>query len=95
MQINVIQTSDADPFKFDVRVHGDGGQTQHHVTMGRNKWRELSGEKHAPARCVEAAFRFLLDREGKESILSTFDITIISRYFPEFENELPKYLERG
>jgi hypothetical protein len=48
-----------------------------------------------PERCLEAAFRFLLDREPKESILSRFDVTVISRYFPEFERELPRYLSRS
>ena len=43
----------------------------------------------------EAAFRFLLDREAKEQILAHFDITVISRYFPEFERELPRYLASG
>jgi hypothetical protein len=41
------------------------------------------------------AFRFLLDREPKESILGRFDVTAISRYFPEFERELPHYLSRS
>ena len=44
------------------------------------------------ARCIEAAFRFLLDREPKESILGRFDVMVIKRYFPEFERELPRYL---
>jgi hypothetical protein len=43
---------------------------------------------------VPAAFRFLLDREPKESILGHFDVTAISRYFPEFYRELPRYLSR-
>jgi hypothetical protein len=50
---------------------------------------------HAPEDCVEAAFRFLLDREPNESILSRFDVTVISRYFPEFERELPRYLSQS
>jgi hypothetical protein len=29
----------------------------------------LTAGKHTPERCLEAAFRFLLDREPKESIL--------------------------
>jgi hypothetical protein len=45
-------------------------------------------------RCLEAAFCFLLDREPKESILGHFDATMISRYFPEFYRELPRYLSR-
>ncbi len=48
--------------------------------------------KHTPERCLEAAFGFLLDREPKESIIGRFNVTLISRYFPEFERELPRYL---
>jgi hypothetical protein len=29
---------------------------------------------------------------GRESILGRFDVTVISRYFPEFKRELPRYL---
>jgi len=50
---------------------------------------------HLPERCIEAAFRFLLDREPKESILRRFDITVISRYFTEFERALPCYLSQS
>jgi hypothetical protein len=32
---------------------------------------------------IEAAFRFLLAREPKESILARFDVSVISRYFPQ------------
>ena len=45
-----------------------------------------------PERYLEAAFRFLLDREPKESILRRFEMIAISRYFPEFEREMPRYL---
>jgi hypothetical protein len=37
----------------------------------------------------------LLDREPKESILGHFDVAVISRYFPEFEQELPRYLSQS
>jgi hypothetical protein len=36
----------------------------------------------------------LLEREPKESILRRFDVMAISRYFPEFEREMPRYLSR-
>ena len=62
--------------------------------MSEAKSRQLTAGKHPPERCLEAAFRFLLDREPKESILARFDISVISRYFPEFEQELPRYLAR-
>jgi hypothetical protein len=54
----------------------------------------LTGGKHTPERYLEAAFRFLLDREPKESILRDFDVLAISRYFPDFEREMPRYLSQ-
>jgi len=65
-----------------------------HVTMSREMCERLTAGKHTPERCVEVAFRFLLDREPKESILGRFDVTAISRYFPEFEREMPRYFSR-
>jgi hypothetical protein len=41
---------------------------------------------------VAASFRFLLDREPRQSILGRFDLAVISRYFPEYEATLPRYL---
>ena len=37
---------------------------------------------------VRDSFRFLLTREPKESILGTFDISEIEKYFPEFPEEI-------
>ena len=65
-----------------------------HVTMSREMCERLTAGKHTPERCIEAAFRFLLDREPKESILGRFDVTAISRYFPEFEREIPRYFSQ-
>ena len=33
-------------------------------------------------------FAFLLEREPKESILRSFDVSVIGGYFPEFEREI-------
>jgi len=55
----------------------------------------LTGGRHTAQHCLEAAFRFLLDREPRESIMGRFDVTVISRYFPEFERELPRYLSQS
>lgn len=41
---------------------------------------------------VRESFRFLLEREPKESILSSFDLPMISRYFPEYQEELQQRL---
>jgi hypothetical protein len=90
--IDVRCNDSGDPLSFDVTVRDGGGETSHHVTMSRATCARLSSGTETPERCIEAAFRFLLDREPKESILRRFDVTAISRYFPEFERELPSYL---
>jgi hypothetical protein len=81
--------------EFEAVVHEAKDETRHHVTMTQETCQRLTRGKHTPERCVEAAFRFLLDREPKEAILRRFDVTVISRYFPEFEQELPRYLARS
>jgi hypothetical protein len=48
-----------------------------------------------PSRCVEAAMMFLLDREPKEAILSAFDMRVVRRYFPDFDEAFPDYLARS
>jgi len=39
---------------------------------------------------VRACFEFLLAREAKDSILGSFDLSVIGRYFPEFESEITR-----
>jgi hypothetical protein len=34
----------------------------------------------------------LLEREPKESILTRFDLSVIGRYFPEYEREIKRRL---
>lgn len=93
--IEVKRTGEDDPLEFEVTVRVGKGETRHHVTIARETCERLTAGTHTPERCIEAAFQFLLDREPKESILRRFDVTAISRYFPEFERELPRYLSRS
>jgi len=86
--IDVKRLGEGDPFKFDIVVREGKGETRHQVTMAQATYDQLTAGMYAPEHCLEAAFRFLLDREPKESILERFDVTVISRYFPEFEQEL-------
>jgi len=93
--IAVEQTGHDEPMDFKVTITEGSGQSIHHVTMSKASFDQLSrGECSAP-RCIEAAFAFLLEREPKEAILGSFDVTIISRYFPEFERKIGDYLPRA
>ena len=93
MAIEVRQTGSGDPMEFEVEVREAGGQTRHRVTMSQATLTKLSGGS-APEALIRAAFSFLLDREAKESIMARFDVTTISRYFPEFEREISDYLAK-
>ena len=76
----------------EVVVSEGASKTVHQVQMPEKLYKELTGGKISKADCVATAFRFLLDREPKESILRKFDLALISQYFPEFEREFSSYL---
>ncbi len=90
--IDVKQTGHSDPMSFGVEIRDSDSQTRHQVTISKADYGRLTNGTCPPERLVEAAFRFLLDREPKETILSRFDISVISRYFPDFETKLPQYM---
>ena len=92
MDISVTRTSGGDPLAFDVLIRDGRGESRHSVTLAQETLDRLASG-HKAEDFVEAAFKFLLDREPKESILKRFDVTVIARYFPEFERELPQYLK--
>ena len=89
--IDVRRIGHHDPFEMEVIVGVVGDQTRHQVTLSGALHQRLTGGKLSAERCVEAAFRFLLDREPKEAILGQFDLGTVATYLPEFEAELPRY----
>ena len=70
-----------------VTVTDRGSTTSHEVTV-----RPSDVERYAPGATPEAlldaSFRFLLEREPKEAILSRFDLPAIERYFPEYRTTI-------
>jgi hypothetical protein len=86
-EITVSPAEDGEPMRFDVSVLQDGSSTEHRVTLSRSDLERL-GSGRAPEDLVRACFGFLLEREPKESILPSFDIGVIGRYFPEFERTI-------
>ena len=91
-RISVARVDDGDPLGFDVSVRDEKSETRHRVSLARKDLARLGGDAEE---LVEASFRFLLDREPKESILSRFDVSVIARYFPEYERALAGYLTKG
>jgi hypothetical protein len=92
--IAVKLTDGGDPMRFEVVVSDGDGSSRHQVTARAADIARLAPPATPAEDIIEASFRFLLDREPKESILGRFDLTVISRYFPDYEAKLPRYLER-
>ncbi len=82
------------PLTFEVVVRDARSESRHRVTISADDKARLAKLGAEPARAVEAAMAFLLDREPKESILRAFDIAVIRRYFPDFDEAFPVYLAR-
>jgi hypothetical protein len=87
-----IEVEKIDNSKFRVRVTGSGSDTTHDVTLSPKDYTRLTNGKVEPEELVRRSFEFLLEREPKESILTRFDLSVISRYFPEYESEIKQRL---
>ena len=72
---------------FKVTVEGRT-TTTHTVTVSGDYYRKLTGGRVTADELVEKSFEFLLERESNTSILSTFDLPVIQRYFPEYERTI-------
>lgn len=77
--------------RFRVRVTEGGSTSTHQVTVDSDDLARLTAGRSA-GELVAASFRFLLDRESKESILARFDLAVIERYFPEYPDRIGDYL---
>jgi len=66
--------------------------TTHQVTLDSSYYEKLTGGSVSPEKLVEKSFEFLLQRESNTSILSSFDLPVISHYFPEYESKIKTML---
>ena len=77
-------------WRCTVTVRDDRGSSSHAVTIAASDATSLAAAVDAAdvERLLYETFDFLLEREPKESILRTFDVSEVSRYFPEYEHEI-------
>ena len=87
----MVTVKPIDSTTFEVIVEATT-QTTHKVTVTHSYYEKLTGKRVAPEMLVEKSFEFLLQREGNTSILSSFELPVISRYFPEYEKTVGKML---
>lgn len=87
-EVHVERSQSGEVFEFSVRVSEEGGETQHSVTLSEHEYARLGTGYASPEEFVHACFGFLLAHETKEQILRQFDVSVIPRYFPDFENQI-------
>ena len=80
-----------DGWRCAITVGADRGATRHEVTVDAEALVQLAGGGD-PSDLVRESFRFMLEREPRESILRAFELPVIGRYFPEYEAEIRRRL---
>ena len=92
--VNVACRGTGEGFVCDVAVGTDAAATRHSVNVSHDDLARLAPGHYDPHELVEASFDFLLEREPRESILRTFDLPVIERYFPGYEAWIRRRMER-
>ena len=86
------ETEGSNHWRYLVHVHEETGRRDYHVTLGWSDYDLWCHGRMAPEKVVRAAFEFLLQREPARAILARFDCSIIRRYFPEVDADLPRLI---
>jgi len=84
----MIEVKKKDQEEFRIKVEEKGDSKEYVVTLEDGYYQDLTQGKITKEELIEKSFKFLLQRESKESILSKFNLKIIKSYFPEFEEEI-------
>lgn len=81
-------------FSCDVIVGIDPGATRHTVAVSQDALARLAPGHYDPEELVRASFEFLLEREPRESVLRSFELPVIERYFPGYESQIRRRMAR-
>ena len=76
--------------KFEITVKADQ-LTKHIVSVTDQMLLNLTNNKISKEELLNFSFNFLLEREPNTSILSKFDIIVISKYFPEYISKVENH----
>ena len=80
-----VSVSKINDTTFEVSVQGRSA-TRHTVTVPPQYAEQLTGGSVSTEQLVRHSFDFLLEREPNTSILRSFELSVIARYFPEYES---------
>lgn len=73
----------------------DSVTTTHTVTITNQSLTDLTDNNVTKTQLLEFSFNFLLDREPNTSILSSFDINVISKYFFDYRVEVRRWCDEN
>ena len=90
-----IEVEKTGELEFRVRILEKGSESTHQVSLKQDDYARLTSGKIEPEELLRRSFEFLLEREPKESILRRFDLSVISRYFPDYEVEIKRKLSNS
>ena len=91
MSISIRQLNDD---VFEVTV-AKTSTTTHTVTVSDQSLTNLTDNKVTKTQLLEFSFKFLLEKEPNTSILSSFDINVISKYFPDYIDEVRRWSDES
>ena len=91
MSLSIKKLSD-DVFTVTV---AETSTTTHTVTVTDATLADLTDNKVTKTQLLEFSFNFLLDREPNTSILSSFEIKVISKYFSDYKDEVRRWYDAG
>lgn len=74
-------------WRCHVVVDAGSGETEHDVLVDRETLDDLAPGA-TPEILVTESIRFLLEREAPESILRSFELPVIGRYFGDYADEI-------
>jgi hypothetical protein len=91
MSISINKISDD---LFEVTV-ADRITTTHKVTVTDESLTDLTDNNVTKTQLLNFSFRFLLEKEPNTSILSSFDINVISKYFSNYRDEVGRWCDES
>lgn len=83
------------PGSFDVTLTDGASVTKHEVRVSAEDLAHLGLTDCDPRALVEESFRFLLEREPKETILASFELARIEDFFPEYPGQIRARMRGG
>ncbi len=89
-EISVLAAPSASGWDCDVALRDGDHVSRHTVSLSRDELARFGRPGEAPESLVERSMRFLLERESPGSIMRQFDLTVITRFFPDYATTISR-----